>query len=63
MMMAVHRDDNELLFSPCMRVEPIKRVNQFLVTGVLDNFSDGIAGRAGERGELLVGRIQEFFSL
>jgi len=46
-----------------MRVEPIKRVNQFLVTGVLDNFSDGIAGRAGERGELLVGRIQEFFSL
>ena len=61
--MAVQRDDNELVFSPCMRVEAIKRVDQFLVTGVLDNFSDGIDGRAGERGEFLVGRIQEFFSV
>jgi len=62
-MMAVQRDDNELVFSPCMRVEAIKRVDQFLVAGVLDSFSDGISGRAGERRELLVGRIQEFCSV
>jgi len=43
-----------------MRVEAIKLVDQFLVVGVLDDFGDDIAKSAGDRGELVVGRIQEF---
>ena len=59
-MVAVQRESNELVFRLCMRVEAIKLVDQFLVVGVLDDFGDDITKSAGERGELVVGRIQEF---
>jgi len=64
-MMAAQREKegNELMFRPCMHAEAIILVGQFPVASVQDDFEDRVAERACERGKLLVGRIEEFFSV
>ena len=55
------RESNELVFRLCMRVEVIIPVHQISVVGIFYNSGGNIAKRSGKRGELLIGRMQNFF--
>lgn len=51
------------MFRVCMRVEAIIPVHGPFVTSILDYFGGDVADRAGDKGELLVGKAEEFCSV
>jgi len=61
-MMVVHTERNELVFRVYMHVEVIKPVRQ-VSTGFPSPVFVDVAESAGEKGRLLVGRMEEFFSV
>ena len=63
-MMAMQRDDepNSLAWAYRSKVTCGPDVNRFSVAGVFDDFGSDVAKRTGERGELLVGGVEEFGS-